>query len=118
MNRNNRHLIIKVLVIGIMIASLAYLFHPAVGEFGVIVNGEPVAEPWAGLAAIPTMLLVLALSVVLVFLLFVGVGLFFFIGALLFSFLGIMLVAPYFWPILLIILLVIALMSVGSGDKR
>ncbi|WP_031434654.1 hypothetical protein [Methylomarinum vadi] len=116
MKPTNRHLIAKILALGILTAVLVYLFHPGVGQFSMIINGEPVAEPWVGLAAIPTMLLVLAFSVMLVFLLFVGVGLFFFVTALLFAVLGVMLVAPYFWPVLLIIFLVVALMSVGNGD--
>ncbi len=118
MKTANRHLIAKILLLGALIAALVYLFHPGVGQFSMIINGEPIAEPWAGLAAIPTMLLVFAFSVALVFLLFIGVSLFFFFAALLFAFLGVMLLAPYFWPVLLIIFLVIALMTVGNGDRR
>ncbi len=118
MKSSNGHLIAKVLLIGILVASLAYLFHPDVGQFSVIINGKPVAQPWAGLAALPTLLLVMAIGAALVILLFVGVGLFFFFTALVFALLGVMLVAPYFWPILLIILLAIVPMSVGNSGKR
>lgn len=118
MKPNNRNLIARIIALGILISVLVYLFHPGVGQFTMIINGEPVSEPWVRLAALPTMLLVLAFSVALVFLLFVGVGLFFFVAAMLFAVLGVMLVAPYLWPVLLIIFLVVALMSVGNGDRR
>lgn len=118
MNHSNRHLLAKVLFISMLIAALIYLFHPGVGQLSLVINGEPVAEPWAGMAVLPTMLLVLIFSAVLVLLVFLGVGVFFFFIALLFVLAGLMLVAPYFWPILLIILLVIALMSVGDDSRR
>ncbi|WP_305909388.1 hypothetical protein Q9L42_005715 [Methylomarinum sp. Ch1-1] len=117
MNHPNSHLIAKVLFLGILIAALVYLFHPGVGQLSLIINGEPVPEPWAGLAAIPVMLLVLIFSAVLMLLVCFGVGVFFFFLALLFAFGGLMLVAPYFSPILFIIMLVVALMSIGNGDK-
>ena len=117
-NSHNHHLVSKVLIAGVFIAVLVYLFHPGVGQLSLIINGEPVAEPLARFAAIPTMLLALAISVFLGLLLFFGVGLFIFFGALFFAFFGIILIAPYFWPMLLIIFLVIALMSIDSGNKR
>ena len=117
-NSHNSHLISKILIIGVLIAALIYLFHPGVGQLSVIINGEPVPQPWAGLAAIPTMLLVLAISVMLGLLIFFGVGLFMFLGALFFAFFGVILIAPYFWPVLVIIFLVIALMSIGNGNRN
>lgn len=118
MSHSNSHLISKVSFIGLLIAVLVYLFHPGIGHLSLIINGEPVPEPWVSLAVIPTMLLVLMISVALCLLLFFGVGFFIFLGAVSFAFLGLMIVAPYFWPVLLIILLVVALMSTGNGDKR
>ncbi|MGR9046917.1 MAG: hypothetical protein ACU83N_16675 [Gammaproteobacteria bacterium] len=117
-DRSNRHWVTKILVIGIFIAILVYLFHPGVGQLRLIVNGETMPEPLARLAAIPTLLLVLAVSAVLSLLLFFGVGLFIFLGALFFAFFGLMVVAPYFWPMLIIIFLVIALMAIGNEGKR
>ena len=117
-NHSHGHLVMKVLFIGVLVAVLMYLFHPGVGQLSVIINGEPVPQPWAGLAAIPTMLLVLAISLLLGLLIFFGVGLFIFLGALLFAFFGLILIAPYFWPVLVIIFLVIALMSIGNDSKR
>lgn len=114
---NNRHLVRKVFIVGIFIAALIYLFHPGVGQLSLIINGEPVAEPLARFAAIPTMLLAIAISVFLGLLLFFGAGLLLFLGALFFAFFGIILVAPYFWPMLVIILLVIALISIGGAKK-
>jgi len=45
---------------------------------------------------------------------YLGVGLLIFLGALLFLIFGVFIVAPYFWPILVIIFLIIALMSFGN----
>jgi hypothetical protein len=61
----NRHLIIKLLIAGCLIAFLAYLFHPDVGQFSLTINGEPVAEPLARLAALPTLLMVILLTALL-----------------------------------------------------
>lgn len=118
MSHSKKSSLMKVLFIGILIALLVYLFHPGVGHMSLIINGEPISQPWAGMAALPTMLLVMMFSAVLLVMMFFGVGLFIFLGAALFAFLGIMIVAPYFWPVLLIILLVISLMSIGNNDGR
>lgn len=57
--KHNKKLIIKVLVVGAIIAILSYLFHPGVGQLSVMLNGEPVAEPLVRFAAIPTFLLIM-----------------------------------------------------------
>ena len=113
-NRNN-HLIIKILLVGGFIASLIYFFHPEAGQFSVIINGEPVADPLVHFAAIPTLLAVLFFTGILMVLAFFGVGLLIFLGTLLFMIFGIFIVAPYFWPMLVIIFLMIALMSHGNN---
>ena len=112
----NIHLIIKVLLVGGLFATLTYLFHPAGGQFSVMINGEPVADPIVRFAAIPTLLAVLFFTGILTVLAFFGVGLFIFLAALMFMMLGFFVVAPYSWPVLLIIILMIALMS--FGDKK
>lgn len=68
--KHNKKLIIKVLVVGAIIAILSYLFHPGVGQLSVMLNGEPVAEPLVRFAAIPTFLLIMMITGVLVALLF------------------------------------------------
>lgn len=83
----------------------------------MVINGQPIAEPWIRLAAIPTVLIVMLLTGVLTILLFLGIGVTLFFIALFFSVLGIAIIAPYFWPILVIIFLIIALMSFSSGGK-
>jgi hypothetical protein len=103
----------KIIFIGVLIAILIYLFHPGVGQMSLIINGEPVAEPLVPFAALTTVLLVLGITAVLGLLMFFGVGLFIFIGALFFALFGIVLMAPYFWPVLAIIFVVIGLMSIG-----
>ncbi|MGR9100934.1 MAG: hypothetical protein ACU826_10240, partial [Gammaproteobacteria bacterium] len=89
MRHPHSHLFAKVICIGVFIAVLVYLFHPGVGQLSLTINGQPVPEPWAGLAALPAMLLILAISAML----------------------GLLMVAPYFWPMLVVIFLMIALMS-------
>ncbi|MGZ8223949.1 MAG: hypothetical protein ACXW0H_02555 [Methylobacter sp.] len=114
--RNNR-LITKVLIIGVLIAVLSYLFHPGAGQLSMMINGEPVADPLVHFAAIPTLLAVIFITGILTLLLFFGVGILMFLAALIFAMLGIGLVAPYFWPILLIIFLITALMVLINSNK-
>ncbi|MGR9054041.1 MAG: hypothetical protein ACU84J_15470 [Gammaproteobacteria bacterium] len=84
----------------------------------MFIKDEPVAQPWGGLAAVPTMLIVSPTGVMLVFYIFLCIGLFFFLAASLFALIGVMLIAPYFRPILVIIMLVIVPMSAGDGQMR
>ena len=114
--RKNK-LMTKVLMVGLTIAILSYLFHPDVGQFTIMMNGQPVAEPLVRFAAIPTFLVIMFITVVLMVLLFVGVGVFLFMAAIFVAFAGIAVVEPFFWPILLIIFLIIALTSFGRDDK-
>jgi hypothetical protein len=71
--------------------------------------------PLIRLAALPTLIVALLFTVVLIILAFLGVGMF--IGGLGLILLGIFFLAPYFWPILVIITLIILVMSFGSTDK-
>ena len=115
-HHRNKYRLIRILLLGSLIALLVYLFHPAVGSFSLVINGEPVAEPLARFAAIPTLFAVMFFTGILMLLAFFGVGLLIFAEAFLFVMLGIFVIAPYFWPILLIIFLVIALLSFGDSD--
>ncbi|MFA5920038.1 MAG: hypothetical protein WC856_01955 [Methylococcaceae bacterium] len=107
----NIKLMTKVLIVGLVIAILSYLFHPDVGQFSIMINGEPVADPLVRFAAIPTFLVIMLITGVLMVLLFLGVGAFIFMAATFIALLGIAVAVPFFWPILLIIFLIIALMS-------
>jgi len=109
-NSNNK-LLTKVLIVGLVIAILSYLFHPDVGQFSIMLNGEPVADPLVRFAAMPTFILIMLITGVLMMLLFLGVGVFIFMAATLIALLGIAIAVPFFWPILLIIFLIVALMS-------
>ncbi|MDD2659832.1 MAG: hypothetical protein PHY54_09175 [Methylococcales bacterium] len=115
--RNNR-LIIKVLIAGLLIAILSYLFHPDVGEFNIMMNGEPVADPLVRLAAIPAFLVIMLITGALMALLFLGVGMFLFMAAAFIALIGIGIAVPFFWPILLIIFLIIALMSFSHSHNN
>ncbi len=113
----NINLIIKVLLIGGFFATPTYLFHPAGGQFSIVINGEPVTSPIVHFAAIPTFLVVLFFTAILTVLAFLGVGLFLFLAVLLFMISGIFIVAPYSWPVLVIILVMIVLMSVSDNKN-
>ncbi len=116
LNRNT-HLITKILLIGILITGLIYFFHPETEQFSLIINGEPVADPLVRFAAFPTLLAILLFTGILMVLAYFGVGLLIFLGVLLFMMFGVFIVAPFFWPILLIIFLIIVLMSFGHNKR-
>ncbi len=116
--KRNTKLITKVLTVGVAIAVLSYLFHPEVGQLNVILNGQPIADPLVRFAAIPTFLVILGLTVILTILLFIGIGMFMFLGAIFVSLAFCFVMAPYFWPVLAIIFLIIVLMSIDSSNKR
>ena len=101
---------------GVVIAILSYLFHPEVGQFSLMLNGSPVAEPLVRFAAIPTFLVIMLVTGILMVLLFFGVGVFIFLIALFMAVLGIGFLVPFFWPILLIIFLIIMLTSFNHND--
>jgi hypothetical protein len=117
-HQRNYKLIIKVLIAGLVIAILSYLFHPDVGQFSIMMNGEPGADPLVRFAAIPAFLVIMLITGVLMGLLFLGVGVFIFMAAAFIAFLGIAIAVPFFWPILFIIFLIIALMSISSHNHK
>ena len=83
----------------------------------MMINGQPVADPLVRFTAIPAFLLVMLITGVLMLLLFLGVGVFMFMAATFIALLGIAIAVPFFWPILLIIFLIIALMSLSHNQK-
>ena len=109
-------LLIKVFAVGMVIAILSYLFHPEVGQFSLMLNGSPVAEPLVRFAAIPSFLVIMLVTGVLMVLLFMGVGVFIFLIAIFMALLGIGFLVPFFWPILLIIFLIIMLTSFNHNN--
>ena len=116
-HQRNSHLMTKVLIVGLVIAILSYLFHPDVGQFSIMMNGEPVADPLVRFAAIPTFIVIMLITGVLMMLLFLVVCVFIFMAAIFMAFVGIAVAEPFFWPILLIIFLIIALMSFSHNHK-
>jgi hypothetical protein len=117
-HKRNNKLITNVLIAGVIIAILSYLFHPGVGQFSIMLNGEPVADPLVRFAAIPTLLIIMAITGFLITLLFFGIGVFMFLGAMFVGLAFIAIMAPYFWPVLVIIFLIISLMTVSHNDKN
>ncbi|WP_019867956.1 hypothetical protein [Methylovulum miyakonense] len=114
MKQERHSLIATVFFIGVIIALLSYLFHPDVGVFKLVVNGQPVDNAIVQFAAIPSVLAVMLISGVLAALLFFGVGLVIFFAALFVALFAVFLFAPFFWPVLVIILLMAALMPFNS----
>jgi hypothetical protein len=116
-HKPNNKLIVKVLIIGVVIAILSFLFHPGAGQLSIMLNGEPVADPLVRFAAVPTVISILILTAVMTVLLFLGVGVLMFLFAMFIALIGILIMAPYFWPVRVIMLLMMALMVVGNGSK-
>lgn len=114
----NKHLIFKVLVIGGLIATLVYFFHPSVGPLSLSINGNPVAGPFWDFAALPALFTVMFFTGLLMLLAFLGVGMMLFLAILGFIFLGVFIIAPYVWPLLAIIFLVIVIMSIDKKNDR
>jgi len=118
MKRNtDTYLIIKVLLVGLIIAALIYLLHPDTGQFSLIINGEPVTNPFIKLAALPSLLVVLFFTVIITLAAFFGVGLYIFLFLLLFIFLSIFIMAPYAWPVLNVIFITIIVLSLGNNKN-
>ena len=117
-HQRNHKLMIKVLIVGLVIAVFSYLFHPDVGQFSLMMNGEPVADPLVRFTAIPAFLVIMLITGVLMVLLFFGVGVFIFMAAVFIAALAITVAVPFFWPILLIIFLIIVLMPFKSLNGR
>ena len=113
--QRNHKLITKVLIAGLVIALLSYLFHPDAGHFSIMMNGQPVADPLVRFAAIPSLIVIMLFTGALMVMLFLGVGMFLFTAALFIGFLGLAFAVPFFWPILLIIFLIIMLMSLSHN---
>ena len=113
----NIYLVIKVLLVGLIITALVYLFHPAAGQFSIFINGDPVTNPIIQLAVFPSLFVVLFFTGILAILAFFGVGLFVFLSVLMFVLLGIFIFAPYTWPVLAIIFTTIIVMSLGNNKS-
>lgn len=115
--KHNNRLTAKVLIAGAAIAILSYLLYPGAGQLGVMLNGDAVAEPLVRFAAVPTFLLVMIITGILMVLLFLGVGVFMLLCAIFVALAGVFIMAPSFWPVLVIIVLMIASMIAGNGNK-
>jgi hypothetical protein len=106
-----------VLAIGLILAGLSYFFHPEVDQFSFMINDQPVPESLVRFSAIPTFVVILGLSLVLSVLIFLGIGFFVMIGGVLMTVILLFILAPYLWPLLLVIFLIIAVMSVGAEQQ-
>ncbi len=96
---------------------MVYLFHPDTGQFSLIVNGEPVTNPFIQLAAIPSLIVVLVFALIIALLVFMGVGLYVFFGVVFFAFFGVFMLSPYTWPLLLTVFVIIIVVSTGNTNS-
>jgi hypothetical protein len=117
MERKKSELIVKIVLLGLLLALLAYVFHPDGGHVSLTINGEPVTDPLARIAAVPAFLAILLLTGLLAGLVILGMGTFLLIGFVLLGAVGIAIAVPTFWPVLLIVILAVSLMSLGGRDK-
>jgi hypothetical protein len=117
MEQKKSHLILKIVLAGLLLALLAYVFHPDVGRLSLTINGAPVANPLARVAVLPAILVILLLTGILVALVMFGIGGLLLIGLALTGAAGIAIVLPYFWPVLAIVVLAIGLASM-DGKRR
>lgn len=110
-------LILKIALLGLLLALLAYVFHPDGGHVSLTINGEPVTDPLARIAAVPAFLAILLLTGLLAGLVILGMGTFLLIGLVLLGAVGIALAVPTFWPVLVIVILAVSLASLGGREK-
>ncbi len=111
MAKNDNLIVVKVMAIGLIIAALSYLFHPEIGQFNFSIRGLPLTEAASKFAALPTFFVILALAAVMTLLISLQIGFFILLGSSLLVFIVLAVLAPYLWPVLAIIFLVVAIMS-------
>lgn len=117
MDRKNTGLVLKIVLLGLLLALLAYVFHPDGGHVSLTINGEPVTDPLARIAAVPAFIAILLLTGLLAGLVILGMGTFLLIGLVLLGAAGIALAVPTFWPVLVIVILAVSLASLGGREK-
>jgi hypothetical protein len=117
MDRKKSGLILKIVLLGLLLALLAYIFHPEGGHVSLTINGEPVTDPLARIAAVPAFLAILLLTGLLAGLVILGMGTFLLIGFILLGAAGIALAVPTFWPVLVIVILAVSLATLGGREK-
>jgi hypothetical protein len=110
-------LILKIVLLGLLLALLVYVFHPDGGHVSLTINGEPVTDPLARIAAVPAFLAILLLTGLLAGLVILGMSTFLLIGLVLLGAAGIALAVPTFWPVLVIVILAVSLASLGGSEK-
>ena len=114
--KHQNNLVLKIITLGTLIAVLVYLFHPGVAQFSLLINGKPV-NPFFSIAALPAFMLILMMIAILSFLALMGVGMMMFALAVGFSLMGVLIIAPYFWPVLIIIMAIVLFMSAGNNKS-
>jgi len=113
-HNGNAALVIKILIAGLLVVGLIYFIYPVDGQFTMMINGEPVVDPIAQFATLPVFLAVIVFTGVFFVLAFLGAGLFVFLAAFLFILFGVFMIAPYVWPLLLVIFIIVSMMLLNE----
>ncbi len=109
---------IRLLIISLALCGLIYLFHPAAGQFNLIINGQPIAEPLAHFALLPIFLGILVFTGFLMLLSFLGAGLILFILTIGFFLGGLFFMLPFAWPFLAFLFLIyLLILPLDSSDN-
>ena len=103
--RSRLRLVLKVLLVGLVIAGLGYLLHPGSGYFDLTINGHHLEGPFGAVAAVPMVLGILLLCGLLTLLIAFGVGvvMLWMIAAL--GVLAVVVAAPFLLPVLALLLI-------------
>lgn len=107
-------LAIKILLVALLVAALIYFLYPMNGHFTMMVNGKPIVDPLAQFMTFPVLLAVGVFTGLLFILAFLGAGLFVFLAAFLLMLFGVFVMAPYVWPLLLLVFIIVLMMLFGE----
>lgn len=111
MAKNTSMLSSKVILLGVLLIILLYLFHPVTGNMHMTINGEQVTGPLAELAAFPMSLGILVFSGLLAALIFLGAGTLFLVMMAIIGFTALFVFMPFLAPFIIVGLLVYAIIE-------
>lgn len=99
-------LVLKILLVGLLLAAVGYLLHPGTGYFDLTINGHHLEGPFGAIAAAPMVLGILLLCAVLTVLIVFGVGVLFLWMFGLAAAFALVLTAPFLLPVLALLVIV------------
>lgn len=99
-------IVIKVLLVGLLLAALGFLLHPGSGYFDLTINGHHFEGPFGAVAAAPVVLGILVLCALIAVLIAFGVGFLFLWLFGLAAAAALVLAAPFMLPVLALLVIV------------